>query len=467
VRDLVGTFAARFAAAHLSWKELFAGPVTRFRHAEREFWAYIILAALAGVVATLNVSHAHFGEVPVPELYRRLDVFQNAVRLVRKNFVDPVDDNLLIKGAIEGMLGALDPHSAYLDAVSLRELETARRGQFSGIGVDVSMAQSEGALRIVGVIAGSPAARAGLQIDDRIISIDGGHVAGRALEEVLAKMRGAVDAPITLTVMRPGHDEPFDVALVRALIYLKTVASRLERDVVYIKIASFNGRTHADLLDQVWDLRHAATAAIKGYIIDLRNNPGGLLDEAIAVTDDFLDFGVIVVVKGREAADAQFAYAHSRNKVADQKPIVVLINGGSASASEIVAGALQDHGRATIVGTRSFGKGSVQTIIALDGAAIRLTTARFYTPSGRSIQAKGIEPDVVVEEPRQPGEGARILGEAWLPHHLRGEAKKDNREESGSSSFVPLEPELDMQLQYALKVVRGEQIAKNARDVPR
>jgi carboxyl-terminal processing protease len=284
---------------------------------------------------------------------------------------------------------------------------------------------------------------------------------------VLAKMRGAVDAPITLTVLRPGNDEPFEVALVRALIYLKTVEARLERDVVYIKISSFNGRTHAELLDQVWDLRQAATAGIKGYIIDLRNNPGGLLDEAIAVTDEFLDAGVIVVVKGREAADAQFAYAHSRIKVAEQKPIVVLINGGSASASEIVAGALQDHGRATIVGTRSFGKGSVQTIIPLDGAAIRLTTARYYTPSGRSIQAKGIDPDVAVEEPRRPGESERILGEAWLPRHLRGEAKKDHREESGSSSFIPLEPELDMQLQYALKVVRGEQIAKNARDVPR
>jgi carboxyl-terminal processing protease len=201
-------------------------------------------------------------------------------------------------------------------------------------------------------------------------------------------------------------------------------------------------------------LTQAATAEIKGYIIDLRNNPGGLLDEAIAVADDFLDSGVIVVVKGRQAADAQFAYAHSRTKVADEKPIVVLINGGSASASEIVAGALQDHGRATIVGTRSFGKGSVQSIIPLDRAAIRLTTARYYTPSGRSIQAKGIDPDVVVEEPRQPGEPGYILGEARLPHHLRGEAETDRNEDSGSPSFVPLEPELDRQLQYALKVVR-------------
>jgi carboxyl-terminal processing protease len=318
----------------------------------------------------------------------------------------------------------------------------------------MSMAQSDGALRIVGVIAGSPAARAGLQINDRITSVDGEHVAGHTLEEMLAKMHGAIDAPITLSILRPGNDAPFDVALVRTLIHLETVASRLERDVIYVKISSFNGRTHADLLDQVLGLTQAATAEIKGYIIDLRNNPGGLLDEAIAVADDFLDSGVIVVVKGRQAADAQFAYAHSRTKVADEKPIVVLINGGSASASEIVAGALQDHGRATIVGTRSFGKGSVQSIIPLDRAAIRLTTARYYTPSGRSIQAKGIDPDVVVEEPRQPGEPGYILGEARLPHHLRGEAETDRNEDSGSPSFVPLEPELDRQLQYALKVVR-------------
>lgn len=270
-----------------------------------------------------------------------------------------------------------------------------------------------------------------------------------------------------MTILRPGHDEPFDVALVRALIHLETVASRLERDVIYVKIASFNGRTHVDLLDQIWGLTQAASTGIKGYIIDLRNNPGGLLDEAIAVADDFLDSGVIVVVKGREAAEAQFAYAHSHNKIADEKPIVVLINGGSASASEIVAGALQDHGRATIVGTRSFGKGSVQTIIALDGAAIRLTTARYYTPSGRSIQAKGIDPDVVVEEPRQPGGAGQILAEAKLPHHLRGETEKDQREGSGSPTFVPLQPELDLQLQYALKVVRGEHMAKDARNVPR
>jgi len=448
-------------------KKFFARHIRRLRNADPEFWAYLMLATLAGVVATVNINSAHFGAVHVPELYRRLEVFQNAVQLVREDFVDQVDDNLLIKGAIEGMLSALDPHSAFLDAVSIRELETARSGQFSGIGVDVSMVESDGALQIGGVITGSPAARAGLQINDRITSVDGESVAGHTLEEVLAKMHGAVNAPITLTILRSGRDEPFDVALFRALIHLETVASRLERDVIYVKISSFNGRTHADLLDQVWSLTQATSTKIKGYIIDLRNNPGGLLDEAIAVADDFLDSGVIVVVKGRESAEPQFAYAHSHYKVSDEKPIVVLINGGSASASEIVAGALQDHARATIVGTRSFGKGSVQTIIPLDSAAIRLTTARYYTPSGRSIQAKGIDPDVVVEEPRQLGESGQILAEARLPHHLRGEAEKDQREDSGSPTFVPLEPELDLQLQYALKVVRGEQMAKNARNVPR
>jgi carboxyl-terminal processing protease len=278
-------------------------------------------------------------------------------------------------------------------------------------------------------------------------------------------MRGPVNTPVTVTIVRKSKPDPFDIKLVREVIHINPINSRLEGDVLYVKIAIFNELTHANLVKQVADLKTKAGKNLKGYVVDLRNDPGGLLDQAILVVDDFLEQGTIVVTKSRDPEEVLRAFAKPGD-IADGKPIVVLINGGSASASEIVAGALQDHLRATIVGTRSFGKGSVQTVIPLgENGALRLTTARYYTPSGRSIQAKGIEPDVVVEQELPPelqaGVSRREIGEASLRGHLRqkDETGKEVKEESGSSWYVPTEADKDKQLQYALKLLRGTQAA--------
>jgi carboxyl-terminal processing protease len=272
-------------------------------------------------------------------------------------------------------------------------------------------------------------------------------------------MRGPVNTSITLTIVRRGKEEPFDVKIVRDVIRINAIKARLEGDVIYIKVSTFNEQTHANLVKQVEALKKTLGRPARGFVLDLRNNPGGLLDQAINVSDAFLDKGAIVLTKGRGLEETQRANAR-QGDIADGKPVVVLINGGSASASEIVAGALQDHKRATVIGTRSFGKGSVQTIIPLGGnGAIRLTTARYYTPSGRSIQAKGIEPDIVVEQElpadQQVKGPQRLPSEAALPRHLKNDSK-DGKESTGSSSYVPRETEKDSQLQYALKMLRGE-----------
>ena len=295
--------------------------------------------------------------------------------------------------------------------------------------------------------------------NDLITHLDGEQIVGLTLEQAVEKMRGPVNTPITLTIVRRGKDDPFDVRIVRDVIRINAVRSRLEGDIIYVKISTFNEQTHANLVKQVEALKKQLGKPARGFIVDLRNNPGGLLDQAINVSDAFLDKGAIVLTKGRLLEETQRANARPGD-IADGKPIVVLVNGGSASASEIVAGALQDHRRATVVGTRSFGKGSVQTIIPLGGnGAIRLTTARYYTPSGRSIQAKGIEPDVIVEQELPPDMQTkvpqRMPSEAGLRGHLKNDSK-DGREGGGSSSYVPREVEKDTQLQYALKMLRGE-----------
>jgi carboxyl-terminal processing protease len=297
--------------------------------------------------------------------------------------------------------------------------------------------------------------------NDLITHLDNEAISGLTLEQAVEKMRGPVNTPITLTVMRKGKDDPFDVKVVRDVIRINPVKSRTEGDIGYVKISTFNEQTHANLVKAMEGLDKQIGPNIKGYVIDLRNNPGGLLDQAIAVSDDFLEQGAIVLTKGRNLEETQRSNARSGD-ITDGKRVLVLINGGSASASEIVAGALQDHKRALVIGTRSFGKGSVQTIIPLgQNGALRLTTARYYTPSGRSIQAKGIMPDVVVEQELpdelKPKRAERPRGEASLRGHLRSEdAKKNQKEESGSSAYVPKEPEKDKQLQYALKLIRGE-----------
>ncbi|HRN89498.1 MAG TPA: S41 family peptidase, partial [Hyphomicrobium sp.] len=415
---------------------------------------------------------------PNSELYRQLDLFGDVFERVRSDYVEKPDDTMLIENAINGMLAALDPHSSYMSPKHYRDMQVQTRGEFGGLGIEVTM--ENGVVKVVAPIDETPAAKAGILANDLITHLDNDQISGLTLEQAVEKMRGPVNTPITLTIMRQGRDEPFDIKIVRDFIRINAVRSRVEDDIAYIRLTTFNEKTHANLVKAMDELKKEIGPKLKGYVLDLRNNPGGLLDQAIAVSDDFLDQGSIVLTKGRNNEETQRAQARPGD-TADGKPIVVLINGGSASASEIVAGALKDHKRATVIGTRSFGKGSVQTIIPLGAnGAIRLTTARYYTPSNRSIQAKGIDPDIVVEqelpEELKTARQERNRGEAGLRGHLKGESREEQEkqkadeaakadeqkseqkkeEESGSSAYVPQEAEKDTQLQYALKYLRGE-----------
>ncbi len=398
---------------------------------------------------------------------------------VRSDYVEKPDDTALIESAINGMLSSLDPHSSYMSPKSFRDMQVQTRGEFGGLGIEVTM--ESGVIKVVSPIDDTPASKAGLMANDLITHLDNEQISGLTLEQAVEKMRGPVNTPITLTIVRKGKDDPFDVKVTRDVIRINAVKSRVEDDVAYIKVTTFNEQTHANLQKSLEALNKEIGSKLKGYIIDLRNNPGGLLDQAIAVSDDFLDRGAIVLTKGRNNEETQRANARPGD-ITEGKKIAVLINGGSASASEIVAGALQDHKRATIIGTRSFGKGSVQTIIPLGAnGAIRLTTARYYTPSNRSIQAKGIDPDILIEEELPEELKAKMAnekprGEASLRGHLKNpdgtvkeeskdekagddkvakEKEKEKTEVSGSSSYVPKEPEKDTQLQYALSFLRG------------
>ncbi len=393
------------------------------------------------------------------EIYQQLDLFGEVLERVRADYVEKPDDAKLIEAAINGMLMALDPHSSYLNPKEFRDMQVQTRGEFGGLGIEVTM--ENGVVKVVAPIEDTPAAKAGIMSGDFITALDKEQIQGLTLQEAVEKMRGPVNAPITLTIVRKGVDDPFDVKMVRDVIHIKPVKYNAEDDVGYIHITSFNEQTTADLQKAVEDLKKEIGPKLKGYIIDLRNNPGGLLDQAISVSDAFLDQGAIVITKGRNLEETQRSNARPGD-ITDGKKLVVLINGGSASASEIVAGALQDHHRATIVGTRSFGKGSVQTIIPLgSNGALRLTTARYYTPSGHSIQAKGIEPEVVVEEdlPDDLKKAAENTeGEINLRGHLKGEdedSKSKDKDEGGSSSYVPSEKDKDTQLRYGLDLLRG------------
>jgi len=434
------------------------------RKSDLAFWVFMIMAGLAGATTVFNVTRT-YSATPGNEIYKQLDLFGDVLERVRTDYVERPDDAMLIDAAINGMLSALDPHSAYLNPKSFRDMQVQTKGEFGGLGIEVTMEAGSGVVKVVSPIDETPAARAGLMANDLITHLDGEQIVGLSLEQAVEKMRGPVNTSITLTIVRRGREEPFDVKIVRDVIRINAVRARLEGDIVYIKISTFNEQTHANLVKQVDALKKSLARPARGYVIDLRNNPGGLLDQAINVSDAFLDKGAIVLTKGRLLEETQRANARPGD-IADGKPIVVLINGGSASASEIVAGALQDHKRATVVGTRSFGKGSVQTIIPLGGnGAIRLTTARYYTPSGRSIQAKGIEPDIVVEQELPPELQSktpqRAPSEAALPRHLKNDSK-DGKESTGSSSYVPREAEKDTQLQYALKMLRGEPLPQPA-----
>ena len=360
----------------------------------------------------------------------------------------------LSNSAINGMLAGLDPHSSYMDANSFREMQAQTRGEFGGVGLEVSM--EDGLIKVVAPIDDTPAAKAGVMANDIIVKLDKDQVQGMTLDQAVKKLHGAKNTKIKLTILRRGHDRPIEVTIIRDVIRVKSVHSHTEGDDVgYIRITEFDEQTTDGLKKAIGDLTSKLGAdKIKGFVIDLRNNPGGLLDQAISVADVFLDKGEIVSVRGRDASDMERFNARPGD-LTKGKPLIVLINGGSASATEIVAGALQDHKRATLVGTRSFGKGSVQTIIPLgDGnGALRLTTARYFTPSGRSIQAKGIEPDIETLQvvPEDLTGRTDIEGEA----SLRGHLKAEGTEASGSQSYVPLNEKDDSALKEALDLLHG------------
>jgi carboxyl-terminal processing protease len=429
------------------------------RKSEYSLWTLLVFAVLATGSTMVSLARSQSASAANSEMYRQLDVFGAVLDHVRSDYVEKPDDDKLIEAAINGMLMALDPHSSYLNPKQFRDMQVQTQGEFGGLGLEVTM--ENGLIKVVSAIEDTPAARAGLQSGDLIIALDKEQIQGLTLQEAVEKMRGPVNSAITLTVVRKGVDDPFEVKMIRDVIHIKPVKYNTEDDVGYIHITSFNEHTTADLQKAVEDLKKEIGPKLQGYIIDLRNDPGGLLDQAISVSDAFLHEGAIVITKGRNLEETQRANARPGD-ITDGKKLVVLINGGSASASEIVAGALQDHHRATIVGTRSFGKGSVQTIIPLgSNGALRLTTARYYTPSGRSIQATGIEPDVVVEEElpddlKKAAENAE--SEANLRGHLKGGDEKDNsndKEGGGSSSYVPQEKDKDTQLKYGLDLLRG------------
>jgi carboxyl-terminal processing protease len=357
-----------------------------------------LIAAAAATVFMVTL-HQDVGAATAtsntPETYKQLNLFGDVFELVRSNYVDDVNDDTLVEGAINGMLTALDPHSNYLNSKNFNDMKVQTRGEFGGLGIEVSM--ENGLVKVVSPIDDTPAAHAGLKPGDLITHLDGTPIQGLTLPEAVEKMRGPINSELTLTIRREGR-EPFDVKLTRANIKIQSVRSHIEsNNVAYIRITSFNEQTDVGLNNAMKNLKQQSNNKLIGVVLDLRNNPGGLLDQAVAVSDAFLDKGEIVSTRGRRADDAQ-RYNARAGDIASGLPLTVLINGGSASASEIVAGALQDHHRAILIGTKSFGKGSVQTIIPLAGhGAMRLTTARYYTPSGRSIQARGIDPDIIVD----------------------------------------------------------------------
>lgn len=399
------------------------------------------------------------------ETYRLLNLFGDVFERIRSQYVDQPTDEQMIEAAITGMLQSLDPHSSYMNARTYKEMQVNTRGQFGGLGIQVTM--ENGVVKVISPIDDTPAFRAGIKSGDLITHLDGESIQGLTLSQAVEKMRGKVGSDIKLTVFREGQ-EPFDVSVTRAIIKIASVRHRLEGDDIgYIRITSFSEQTKENLDKAIAKIKKDAGDKLKGFVLDLRNNPGGLLDQAVAVSDTFLDKGEIVSTRSRDPNDTH-RFNATKGDLTEGKPVIVLINGGSASASEIVAGALQDHRRGVLLGTRSFGKGSVQTIVPLQGhRAMRLTTARYYTPSGDSIQAKGIHPDIEVKPSRieeldsRPGRreenlrGALDKGEpASDAGDTDAEAKPEGGKTSGKEGDAKTEP-VDYQLLRALDLLRG------------
>ena len=402
--------------------------------------AVIALAVVTAVSAQQNNS----------ETYRQLNLFGDIFERVQTDYVEEVSEEKLIEAAINGMLTSLDPHSGYLNQKNYRDMQIRTRGEFGGLGIEVTM--ENGLVKVVSPIDDTPAYRADLKPGDLITHLDREPIQGLSLSEAVEKMRGKVGSELTLTIRR-GVTKPFNVKLTRAIIKIRSVRSRMEgNDVAYIRITTFSEKTERGVKTALKLLKQTATKKLKGLVLDLRNNPGGLLDQSVKISDAFLNQGEIVSTRSRQPRAGQ-RFNAKPGDIANGLPMVVLVNGGSASASEIVAGALQDHRRAIILGTRSFGKGSVQTIVPLSGhGAIRLTTARYFTPSGRSIQAKGIVPDIIVEQlklekidqPNRPRE-----------EDLRGRLDNPNKPGTAAKKNAPKSVSRDYQLSRALDLLRG------------
>ena len=399
-------------------------------------------------------------------IYEQLDLFGDIFERIRSEYVEEVSSKDLIEAAIDGMLTSLDPHSSYLSADDAAKMKVQTRGEFGGLGIEVT--QQEGFVKVVSPIDGTPADAAGMEAGDFITHVDGQSLLGLTLDEAVGMMRGPVGSEIIITVVREGEDEPFDVSIIRDTIKLTAVRARTEGETVVLRITTFNDQTYPNLVNGLEKQIEEAGGMenINGIVLDLRNNPGGLLNQAIRVSDAFLEKGEIVSTRGRYSRDSE-RYNAKAGDLAKGKPIVVLINGGSASASEIVAGALQDHRRAIVVGTRSFGKGSVQTVMPLRGdGAMRLTTSRYYTPSGRSIQALGVSPNIIVEQPRRKNadpedeEIRRNRSEADLRGALSNDSLSEDEIQQIEADRLKAESaaklrEDDYQLAYAIDILSG------------
>ena len=431
-----------------------------------------LMAGVAGILAGTLISTQFAGPLLAQEaekssnVYEQLDLFGDVFERIRAQYVEEVDSEELIEAAIDGMLSSLDPHSSYLSPKDAADMRVQTSGSFGGLGIEVT--QEEGFVKVVAPMDGTPADIAGVETGDYITAVDGSSVMGMTLDQTVELMRGPVGSEIVITVVREGVEEPFDISIIRDTIKLTAVRSRVEGHTIVLRVTTFNEQTYPNLEDGlkkgVEEL--GGMANVDGIVVDLRNNPGGLLDQAIKVSDAFLEEGEIVSTRGRTPEDSERVNARPGD-LAEGKPIVVLINGGSASASEIVSGALQDHHRAVVVGTKSFGKGSVQTVMPLrsDGA-MRLTTARYYTPSGRSIQALGISPDIIVAQPpRQPeadetADVPTLRSEADLRGALNNdsftedERRKIEEERAAAEEAAKLRDE-DFQLAYAIDLLKG------------
>ena len=431
----------------------------------------LMMAATGGAVLGLMVTSQVAGPLLAQDqrsssVYEQLDLFGDIFERIRAGYVEEVDDRALIEAAINGMLTSLDPHSSYLSAEAAAAMRVQTSGEFGGLGIEVT--QEEGWVKVVSPMDGTPADAAGIMSGDYITAVDGESVMGLTLDDAVNLMRGPVGSEIVVTVVREGEVEPFDVSIVRDTIRLTAVRTRTEGNAVVLRVSTFNEQTFPNLRDGMAEQIEAAGGLdnIDGIVLDMRNNPGGLLNQAIMVSDAFLDAGEITSTRGRDPADGE-RFNATPGDLAEGKPIVVLINGGSASASEIVAGALQDHRRAIVIGTNSFGKGSVQTVVPLRGdGAMRLTTSRYYTPSGRSIQALGISPDIIVEQPRRQAPAEEedetpplARSEADLRGALNSGLSEDEtrqiEEDRARAEAAAQLREDDYQLAYAIDILKG------------